>query len=444
MTLVRTAASLTAVATMSLTGVFVAGGVAAAQPCSGGFGMPGEDLDHFAGLDHSGADQQGELPHMPAEKPTQTVAWLTGPQSPNDTHNRFGITGTDLGIMWDNEEFGEARQLLVAFGDTVGDCRHHDGEWRSNTLLRSTDTDLTNGITFLEPEFGNPQAGAPVLPDRPNFARQVIDSLGIAGVEITIIPTAAVAVNGKQYVSFMSVQDWSANGKWVTNFSAIAVSDDNGETWEPVPETLRLSSDANLDPAISIPQLNPGHENFQMQAYAKGDFYVYGFGTPPGRFGAAHVSRVLAPDILDLDSYQYWNGSEWADDPSHAAPVIPAPVSELSVQWNDYLGQYIAMYADEPAGEIMLRTADRPEGPWSDATTLIESGDISGLYAPYIHPWSTGNELYFAISRWSDYNVLLMKTDLNALKQPVETGPPTEPVVESVSGDDVLRSVSLD
>jgi hypothetical protein len=35
-----------------------------------------------------------------------------------------------------------------------------------------------------------------------------------------------------------------------------------------------------------------------------------------------------------------------------------------------------------------------------------------GVYAPYLHPWSTGKELYFNLSLWSAYNVMLMKTVL--------------------------------
>ncbi len=35
-----------------------------------------------------------------------------------------------------------------------------------------------------------------------------------------------------------------------------------------------------------------------------------------------------------------------------------------------------------------------------------------GIYAPYLHPWSTGKELYYNLSLWSAYNVMLMKTVL--------------------------------
>lgn len=432
----RAVSAVTAVVSAAVGGVVLAAGVATAQPCSGGSGVPGGGLDSFAGITHSGESQQGVLPQMPSTSPTQTVEWLTGPMSPNDTFSRFGITGTDLGIMWDNGEPGANRQILTAFGDTVGDCREPDGEWRSNALLRSDDTDLSDGMTFLDPDYGDPSAGAPVLEERQNFARQIIDGLGLAGTEITIIPTAAIAVGGTQYINFMSVRDWGDHGHWRTNFSAIAVSEDNGETWRTELGTIRLNGGINLDGIDGFPQVSAGNENFQMHAYVADAEYVYGFGTPPGRFGSAHLSRVPAEHILDLGAYEYWDGEGWAVEPGAAAAVIPAPVSELSVHWNDYLGKFVALYADEPAGTIVLRTADRPEGPWTEGTVLITSDDITGLYAPYVHPWSSGNTLNFAISRWSDYNVLMMETDLDEIFP--------EAVAEYGGDDAVLSTVSLD
>ena len=56
--------------------------------------------------------------HRPAPPGTSLVGWVTGPDSPNDTIKRFAITGTDLGIMWDNGDPGN-HQVLMAFGDTI-------------------------------------------------------------------------------------------------------------------------------------------------------------------------------------------------------------------------------------------------------------------------------------------------------------------------------------
>ncbi|MCT2141066.1 DUF4185 domain-containing protein [Dietzia cinnamea] len=50
---------------------------------------------------------------------TTTVELLTGPTSPNDTVDRFGIWGTDLGIMWENGGAGGEDQVAH------GPRRHH-------------------------------------------------------------------------------------------------------------------------------------------------------------------------------------------------------------------------------------------------------------------------------------------------------------------------------
>jgi hypothetical protein len=201
------------------------------------------------------------------------------------------------------------------------------------------------------------------------------------------------------------------------------------------------------------------------------------------------VSRVPEADILNLTSYDYWNGSAWVNnDPSAAKPIIPPVtstsssgglfssistlfggtgtgllgdlfgaggplsflglsgvfesggalsnvfadsgplgflglsdlfgggtqtgyVSEMSVQYNDYLKRYVVMYTDQ-SNNVVMRTSVRPEGPWSDPTTLVTSASYPGLYAPMMHPWSTGQDVYWNLSLWGDYNVKLMHTTL--------------------------------
>jgi hypothetical protein len=88
-------------------------------------------------------------------------------------------------------------------------------------------------------------------------------------------------------------------------------------------------------------------------------------------------------------------------------------ISELSVQYNTYLSKYVAMYSDG-IGSVVIRTADSPQGTWSDATTLVTSLQYPGLYAPMMDPWSTGQDIYWNLSQWGSYNVQLMKTTLGA------------------------------
>ncbi|MCV7345468.1 DUF4185 domain-containing protein [Mycolicibacterium rhodesiae] len=332
---------------------------------------------------------------------TSVVGWVTGPDSPNQTVQKFAITGTDLGIMWDNGDPSH-RQVLLAFGDTNGFCMIPGKQWRYNTLMRSSDGSLANTVAVPDGAVGNKYSGAPVW--RPGIAKQVINSINGAPQETGIIPTSGVAVGPNQFLNFMSIRSWDNYGAWTTNYSAIATSTDNGETWGVYPGTVRQPSN--------------GNEKFQMGAFLKpgpGDPYIYSFGTPNGRGGSAYVARVSPGLIPDLTKYEYWNAdsNSWvAGSPAAATPVIPGPVGEMSAQFNNYLKQYLVLYCNGN-NDVVMRTAPAPQGPWGPEQMLVSSMQIpGGIYAPFLHPWSTGRELYYNLSLWSAYNVMLMHTVL--------------------------------
>ena len=100
----------------------------------------------------------------------------------------------------------------------------------------------------------------------------------------------------------------------------------------------------------------------------------------------------------------------------------------MSVQYNEYLDQYVVLYTDGSAS-VVMGTAPRPEGPWSEPITLATSTQYPSLYAPMINPWSStgylldenGNPedpkyLYWNLSQWDQYNVRLMRTDLSTMQ----------------------------
>ncbi|WP_233151431.1 DUF4185 domain-containing protein [Mycobacterium lehmannii] len=386
------------------------------------------------------------FPNPQVSPSTQFVSWVTGPWSyPGNplmanTVDRFSVGGTDLGIMWDNGIEDDPttpeneHQVLIAFGDTFFDGNMSQ-DWRSNTIMRTSDWYLANGMEIPDGEWynGNMFGGAPLGPDGfPTRARQVIFPEGLpAG--ITLIPTAGISVpvedskyGAIQYVSFMSVTQWGAPGTWTTNYSAIAWSDDNGETFHVAPETVRYN------------QPWTGNQNFQQMAFVRpGDGYVYAYGTPNGRQGAAYLARVPEQDILDLSKYEYWNGSSaWGGAPAGWVKGNPAAatyvfgveqgacgatyagnqVSEMSVQYNKQLNKYVVLHGDQ-FNNIVMRTSDTPQGAWSGPKVLMNQ-QPGGIYAPMMHPWSpstqgTGTDLYWNLSEWNSYNVMMMKTDLS-------------------------------
>lgn len=396
---------------------------------------------------------------------THWIEFVTGPGNLNDTMNRFGIGGTDLGIMWDNGIEDDPttavneNQVLIAFGDTFSNRTPvRTGVWRFNTLFRSADGVLNNGLYVpngvpvnhvVLPPSGAHFSGSPM--ERPNWSDPILPSPGdpvhppyAIGNEVTIIPTAGIstpynnAYGARQYMSFMSVRSWDSHGRWTTNYSGIAYSDDNGQTWDIAPTSIRTAAIGRA----TVPYVS-GNQNFQQGAFVKppagspeaADGWVYSYGTPSGRAGTVYVSRVQQNQILDVSKYQYWDGSAWvANAPAAAKPILPGKttsffgffkrttypsVSEMSVQYNPYLDKYVMLYGDS-SNKIVMRTADSPEGAWSAPTTLVSQYKLSGKYAPYVHPWSGTDELpaaeqhylYWNLSTWNDYQVRLMRTDL--------------------------------
>jgi len=353
--------------------------VAAAMVVAG-FG-PGGATPAFASASHTAAG---------------LVAKLTGVDSMNDTYNRWDIKGTDLGIMWDNG----AGQVLTVFGDTFGADWVGPGGgtfgagtpyWRSNVLVRSSDTNLSDGMTFDS-----------AVTDSHGLARELIPGVhNEAAGEVTKIPTAGISIGSRQYMSYMSVKHWGDPGMWDTNYASIAYSDDNGNTWV-----------TTGTPTWSNPTLT---DNFQMQSFVRSGGYLYVFGTPSGRGGSAYVARVPEASVLTMSAYQYWNGSTWVSSESSAAPVVGAPVSELSVQYNAYSGKFLMMYLQ--GEDIILRTATGPTGGWSDPQVVVSSADYPGLYGGFMHPWNSGGTIYFTLSQWDPYNVYLMKYQIDANAQ---------------------------
>ncbi|WP_031464409.1 DUF4185 domain-containing protein [Sciscionella sediminilitoris] len=312
---------------------------------------------------------------------TKQVAKVTGADSINRTDTRFGIHATDLGILWAG---GDGR-LRVLFGDTYGAGWCGDGagpehaDWRSNVLAYAGSGSLEEGLRLEEAVTREDGRAAQVLPSVPG--------------ELTVIPNSGIALGDRDFVHYMSIRQWGEPGTWQTNHAGIAVSADGARTWIR-PDTAVWPNTAAFD------------QKFQIGAFAYAAGYVYLFGTSNGRFSDAFLARVPEAEILDTGAYEYRTANGWSGQDTAAVGVIPGPIGELSVGYNDFLGAWVALHLDEHRAAIVLRTAPELDGPWSAGTVLVSGADYPALYGGYLHPGSLGGpELHYLISQWRPYNV---------------------------------------
>lgn len=311
----------------------------------------------------------------------EMVARLIGTEGINDTEHKWGVTGTDLGSMFDKDG-----KLYIVFGDTFGPEK---SDWRCSVMAVTSDRDPRDGLTFDE-----------MLTDRPGHAKELLQR-GIG--DVTVIPTYGVAIGAQMVLHYMGVKHWGDPGKWDLNEAGLATSADDGQTW--VKDT---------------PVKWPAGTNFGQVAFVKHAEYLYLFGIPGGRFGGVKLARVPQEQFLDPAQYAYFSGlsggePQWAADETSGVQVVPAPVGELSVMWNAYLQRWIMTYLDDEMNRIVIREAAELWGAWGPALKITSSSDYSGLYGAYLHPWYVENEgetIYFTMSQWGPYAVYLMKAHL--------------------------------
>ncbi|KAH6609930.1 conserved secreted [Trichoderma cornu-damae] len=139
--------------------------------------------------------------------------------------------------------------------------------------------------------------------------------------------------------------------------------------------------------------------------------YIYIWGHPPKTATEwpateyVYLARVRAAEAFDLGEYEYW----WGRDKGWRAELLSEHNPETAVMWGVGQGQvvysewfkcYIYVHLNGP--NVALRTAPRPEGPWSDDQEVFTAEPIEGgfVYAGVAYPYldETGRTLTVAFT----------------------------------------------
>jgi len=368
--------------------------------------------------------------------------------TPNDTHHRANLRGTDLGIP-----VAHGDDLYFFFGDSAGvyDIWPLGPESLPDAVgysavpyptVAADPTVLCSQLRFLvtggatgpvESDF----AGAYMTPPAGHSIGEFIHNpSGPRGANLFPnmpgdfeVPSGAFSYGGSIYVFYtiVNLDPFEMRGSYLAR-------------WQ-TPSTAGLP---NYDILYHV------DERFDAGGPLRGDFinvaplvvgdYLYLYGTGRYRASPVHLARKRLADLAGEGGFESYDAASetWVAANAPAAPVVAAPnIGELSVRYFPSIDRYVMLDQEVNVGNrIAARFAEAPEGPWSNAVTVATMSDPAfaarycclgtncagdrlfecehaGFYGTYMLPEATVNpdgsfSITFTMSTWIPYNVALM------------------------------------
>lgn len=372
--------------------------------------------------------------------------------SPNATHTRANILGTDLGIP-----VAHGSDMFFFFGDTVGyqaiwsfaesvpDAVGYADDGRA--AVAADPSVLCDGLRFLRlpvSESLGPSVdpaiqadfvgGSMTSPPGHVLAEYIKNPSGPPGQNVFPmmpgsfeVPSGAFSHAGSIYLFYTTVessQSLSMKASYLARWSSPS------KTGLPHYQILH-SVDERFD------ALGPLRGRFINVAAEPHGSYVYLFGTGDFRHSPVHLARKALDSLDSAGGYEVYDAAsgQWLAAPAtQATPIIAdAMFGETSVRYFSEIGAW--MFLAQGGHRVVARFAEQPEGPWSDEITVQDAtepgflaqyccvpegtctGDRlfncskAGLYGTYLLPDvlvdTDGFTVAYTMSTWDPYNVAL-------------------------------------
>lgn len=206
------------------------------------------------------------------------------------------------------------------------------------------------------------------------------------GARWALWPAAVVAdpASNQALVFYMVVNARPGSFNFQGYGSSVAIWQD----FQGLPQ--RPTFNAPLDPNHPDLMFGQSDPSFGSAAFiSNGTLYIYGCHTPSNTGDqGCRVAKVVPATVQDRTTWMFYAGSgNWSSQISDAVSVIPDG-NIMSVAWNDYLQQFLAIYSPPFSQNVVLRTGPNPEGPWSASlTAFVAMQPVSGsVYDAHAHP----------------------------------------------------------
>jgi hypothetical protein len=276
---------------------------------------------------------------------------------------------------------------IWTFGDTILTVPGHDGDfWANDTLSTTKDLDASDGITLTSDFVDRTGAPTEFLPftraearfnrlHDPNNCHQPPCGAEYALWAAQVVPDPA---RHRVLHFYLKIYRVVGHSGWTTMGTGIAV-------WTPGGKVVRpIESPGSADPTLMFLRDEVG---FSSGSYVEGDT-LYSYGCYPG-FLVQHcqVAQVPLADALDRSKWTFYaGGGVWSPDLADAVTVFDGGAAN-QVFYDDYLGDYVAIYSQPLSDDVMFRVSYTPWGPWSEQALLFTGRPGNPFnYAALSHP----------------------------------------------------------
>jgi Domain of unknown function (DUF4185) len=257
-----------------------------------------------------------------------------------------------------------AGKLLWTFGDTLFNPKSVDG-----TNLRSNTAALADPILPLvvtEPTDAN---GAPFqfLPFS-SEEKAFNDANGSPNDRIALWTGSMIDLNGTTQMFYLKLHVKPG----LLNYEFLGVG---------LASIAPNSTTATREPNMLFAATEP---LFTTAMRVNSEVFVYGNLATKG----VMIARVNIDHLKERSQYRFWNGMDWVADVGQAVAIVPQTPA-LSVSYNPYLQQFLAVSSGVFSNKVFFRTAPQPEGPWSpvlEAFTGMTPATNTVDYAGIEHP----------------------------------------------------------
>ncbi len=426
------------------------GGAGGAVGSAGGAGSPG-----------GGGGGAAPLP-LPKLQGTQLSCKLINDTSqtdptPNQTHTRANLLGTDLGIP-----VAHQGTLYFFFGDTLG----YKAIWPISEsspdsvgyaldpwpAVAADPSLLCHDLRFLlvpgaglgngvDPAIQADFAGISMSPPPGKPIGDYIHNPAGNGAFTSLpgsfeVPSGAFSHGGSIYVFYTTVDSPSGlhmKASYLARWASPSPASTPGLD-------ILYAVDQRFDAAGQL-----GGDFINIAAEVSGE-HVYLFGTGEYRASAVHLARKKLADLASPGGFERFDAASksWMAAPAKSAPIIDAPgFGETSVRYFPAIGRWMFLAEDLSSGNrIVARFAATPEGPWSQSITVHDMADPAflakyccagdscaggrlfhcgkaGFYGSYLLPdAAVGPEgsftVTYTLSTWNPYNVALLRATFAA------------------------------